>query len=76
MSTMGPLCPEQLTLEETLEEVCVGPKHEVAAIGIGGASRLRPSHTTVRTGPYTAVREVALTRLEQGWQAERFEVGI
>jgi hypothetical protein len=25
MSTMGPLCPEQLTLEETLEEVCVGP---------------------------------------------------
>ena len=26
MSTMGPLCPEQLTLEETLEEVCVGPQ--------------------------------------------------
>ena len=25
MSTMGPLCPEQLTQEETLEEVCVGP---------------------------------------------------
>jgi hypothetical protein len=22
---MGPLCPEQLTQEETLEEVCVGP---------------------------------------------------
>src|SRR5262249_14029298 len=43
-------------------------------IGIGGASQLRPSHTTVRTGPYTAVREVALTRLEQGWETERFEV--
>ena len=27
-------------------------------IGIGGASRLHPSHTTVRTGPYTAVRLV------------------
>jgi hypothetical protein len=25
MSTMGPLCPEQLTQEETLDEVCVGP---------------------------------------------------
>jgi hypothetical protein len=24
MSTMGPLCPEQLTQEETLDEVCVG----------------------------------------------------
>jgi len=31
-----------------------------------GASRLRPSHTTVRTGPYTAVREVALTHFDQG----------
>ena len=38
--------------------------------------RLHPSHTTVRTGPYTAVREVALTRAEQGWEAERFEVSI
>jgi DNA-binding HxlR family transcriptional regulator len=27
-------------------------------IGIGGASRLLPSHTTVRTGPYTAVRQI------------------
>src|SRR5215470_1189762 len=27
-------------------------------IGIGGVSRLRPSHTTVHTGPYTAIREV------------------
>ena len=34
-------------------------------IGIGGASRLRSSHTTVRTGPYTAVREVTLTRFDQ-----------
>jgi hypothetical protein len=25
MSTMGPLNPEQLTQEETLEEVCVEP---------------------------------------------------
>jgi hypothetical protein len=45
-------------------------------IGIGGASRLRPSHTTVRTGPYTAVREVELTRSEQGWETERSEVGV
>src|ERR1035437_4913528 len=45
-------------------------------IGIGGASRLRPSHTTVRTGPYTAVRKVGLTRFEQGWETERFEVSI
>jgi hypothetical protein len=34
--------------------------------------QLRPFHTTVRTRPYAAVREVTLTRLEQGWQAERF----
>src|SRR5229473_3564827 len=47
-----------------------------SSIGIGGASRLRPSHTTVRTGPYTAVREVALTRFDQGWETERFEVGV
>src|SRR5216684_1045937 len=45
-------------------------------IGIGGASRLHPSHTTVRTGPYTAVREVTLTRFDQGQESERFEVGI
>src|SRR5450631_1665039 len=36
-----------------------------STIGIGGASRLLPSHTTVRTGPYTAVREVTLTRFDQ-----------
>src|SRR6266705_17670 len=42
----------------------------------GGASRLHPSHTTVRTGPYTAVREVTLTRFDQGRETERFEVGI
>src|SRR5258708_9374142 len=45
-------------------------------MGMGGASRLRPSHTTVRTGPYTAVREVTLTRFDQGRETERFEVGI
>src|ERR1700726_680773 len=44
--------------------------------GEGGASQLRPSHTTVRTGPYTAVREVALTRFDQGWETEQFEVGV
>jgi hypothetical protein len=38
--------------------------------------RLHPSHTTVRTGPYTAVREVTLTRIDQGRETERFEVGI
>jgi hypothetical protein len=30
MSTMGPLCPEQLTQEETLDEVCVGPTAGIA----------------------------------------------
>lgn len=45
-------------------------------IGIGGTFRLRPSHTTVRTGPYRAVREVASTHFDQGWETERFEVGI
>jgi hypothetical protein len=42
----------------------------------GGSLAAPPLHTTVRTGPYTAVREVALTRLEQGWETERFEVRI
>jgi hypothetical protein len=28
MSTMGPLCPEQLTQEETSDNVCVGPEEE------------------------------------------------
>ena len=30
----------------------------------------------MRTGPYTAVREVGLTRAEQGWETERSEVRI
>jgi hypothetical protein len=30
MSTMGPLCLEQLTQDETLEEVCVGPIPNIA----------------------------------------------
>jgi hypothetical protein len=28
---MGPLCPEQLTQEETLDEVCVGPEADLVA---------------------------------------------
>ena len=32
MSTTGPLNPEQLTRGETLDEVCVGPEHKVAAL--------------------------------------------
>src|SRR5258708_31890362 len=32
---------------------------------MGGGLQPRPPHTPVRSGPYTAVREVALTRLEQ-----------
>src|SRR3977135_2188825 len=33
--------------------------------GEGGASRLRPSHTTVRTGAHAGDREVWLTRFDQ-----------
>jgi hypothetical protein len=29
---MGPLCPEQLTQEETLDEVCVGPQAGISSI--------------------------------------------
>src|ERR1700724_1164619 len=38
-----------------------------SGIGIGGrlSAPHLPHHTTVRTGPYTAVREVALTRSKQ-----------
>jgi hypothetical protein len=38
------------------------------SIGIGGVSRLRPSHTTVHTEPYTAVRRVkhAERKAEEG----------
>src|SRR5438105_1578848 len=46
------------------------------SIGRGrGSGRLR-YHTSVRTGTYTAVREVTLTRIDQGRETERFEVGI
>ncbi len=45
-------------------------------IGIGGASRPRPSHTTVRTGPYTAVRLDERSPGVQSRQSERVEVGI
>jgi hypothetical protein len=37
---------------------------------------LRSSHTTLHTGPYTAVREVAQTRFDQVWKTEQFEVGV
>ena len=42
MSTTGPLNPEQLTRGKTLDELCVVPKHEVAAIGIGGSLAAPP----------------------------------
>src|ERR1700680_3757275 len=44
--------------------------------GIGGSLSAPPLHTTVRTGPYTSVREVRLTRFDQGQETKRFEVGI
>src|ERR1700680_1719958 len=43
------------------------------AIGIGGASRRRPSHTTGHTGPYTAVRRITRFGGREGRQAERDE---
>ena len=45
-------------------------------IGIGGSLSAPPLPHHRRTGPYTAVREVALTRFDQGWETERFEVGV
>ena len=65
------LCPGERTWSG-----CLGMSYKLPKIGIGGAFRLRPSHTTVRTGPYTAVREVALTRFDQGWETEQLEVGV
>ena len=47
----------------------------VPMIGIGG-SLSAPPLPHHRAGPYTAVREVALTRFDQGWETERFEVGV
>src|SRR5258708_21839203 len=35
-----------------------------------------PCHTTVRTGPYTAVREVTPLLVDQRRKTERFEIGI
>jgi len=44
MSTMGPLCPEQLTQEETSDGVCVGPEAgqegRTKESGAGGAGRI------------------------------------
>jgi hypothetical protein len=37
MSTTGPLHPEQLTREKTLDELCVVPTHEVAALQPAGS---------------------------------------
>src|SRR5438067_3145323 len=45
-------------------------------IGIGQRLPADPCHTTVRTGPYTAVRGVALALIGQRRKTERAEVGI
>lgn len=45
-------------------------------IGIGAAVAADPCHTTLRTGPYTAVREVTLLLVNQRTKAKRFEVVI
>ena len=42
---------------------------------LGGASRPRPSHTTVHTGPCTAVREMTLTRVDQGRETSNSHFG-
>jgi hypothetical protein len=42
--------PPKADIHREVRHVRLVPK-----IGIGGALQLRPSHTTVRTGPYTAV---------------------
>src|ERR1039457_4265973 len=42
----------------------------------GEGSLPRPSHTTVRTGPYAAVRLVMLSARDQGRKAKRGEIGI
>jgi hypothetical protein len=51
----------------TLRSIISLPRHVrlVPLIGIGGSLAAPPSHTTVRTGPYTAVREVTLARFDQ-----------
>src|ERR1035437_97617 len=45
-------------------------------IGIGGSLSAPPLPHHRTYGPYTAVRKVELTRFEQGWETERFEVSI
>ena len=45
-------------------------------IGIGERLPARPSHTTVRTGPYTAVRRVKLRGSGEARQAEGIKEGI
>jgi hypothetical protein len=50
MSTTGPLNPEELTRGKTLDEFCVGPTHEVAAIGIGGSLAAPPTGSPEAVG--------------------------
>src|ERR1019366_3884281 len=76
-----PLCPRQLTFPNGLAwPLCAKRKTGnivwIKIIGgyqlrlpnrdTGGASRLLPSHTTVHTGPYTAVRWIELTPVPAG----------
>ena len=51
MSTMGPLCPEQLTQQETSDDVCVGPTAEVAASGLVQ----RQNEHALTAGPHICV---------------------
>jgi hypothetical protein len=44
MSTIGPLCLEQLTQDETLEEFCVGPQTEVGSGVLFSASADKQNH--------------------------------
>ena len=45
---------------------CGRNRSAAGAIGIGGASRLLPSHTTGHTGPYPAVRRIERTPVPAG----------
>lgn len=47
----------------------VGPLAGLPTIGIGRASRPRPSHTTVHTDPYMAVRKVKLQAAGRAFRA-------
>ena len=64
MSIMGLLCPEQLTQEETLEEVCVGPKADVRwpAVERPNPSLFQPNLRCFASGQPQA-RQVELSML-------------